>query len=75
MKQVSQKVQELLAETSSIASERFNNIRTVKSFTQEDKEIQNYFNKVSDVFQLSKQQAIVQASFMAGSFFFVFSNI
>jgi ABC-type multidrug transport system fused ATPase/permease subunit len=76
MKKNAQKTQDELAMASSVANERFTNIRTVKSFAQEDREIAIYYgiyikihlliykiDKITNVFNLGKSMGYITASF------------
>jgi ABC-type multidrug transport system fused ATPase/permease subunit len=45
LKKFSKKVQDELAKSSEVADERFNNIRSVRSFAQEGREIAKYEGK------------------------------
>lgn len=65
MKKFAQKTQDELAVASSVATERFNNIRTVKSFAQEEREIKHYDSKINNVFDLGKQMSYMTASFVS----------
>lgn len=58
------KFQDSLAASNQVAEERISNIRTVKAFCQEKKEIFHYGEKMKEVLQLS-----IKESFMRGLFF------
>jgi ABC-type multidrug transport system fused ATPase/permease subunit len=42
VKKFSKQIQDELAKSSEVADERFNNVRTVKSFVQENRELNKY---------------------------------
>jgi len=58
------KIQDSLAVSNQIAEERISNIRTVKAFSQEIKEMFRYGENMKKVLQLS-----IKESFMKGLFF------
>jgi len=58
------KIQDSLAVSNQVAEEKISNIRTVKAFSQEKKEMFLYENKMNEVLQLS-----IKESFMRGLFF------
>jgi len=58
------KIQDSLAASNQVAEEKISNIRTVKAFSQENKEIFLYGKKMNEVLQLS-----IKESFMRGLFF------
>lgn len=52
-----------MADSSQVAEERFSNMRTVRAFAQEYKEVDRYNNTIEDVYQLSKKEATARAAF------------
>lgn len=46
-----------------MAEERISNIRTVKSFSQENMEIQRYADKMQNVFEIAKKEAWARGIF------------
>lgn len=58
------KFQDSLAVSNQVAEEKISNIRTVKVFSQEKKEMSLYEKKMNEVLQLS-----IKESFMRGLFF------
>lgn len=50
---------------SQIAEERISSIRTVRAFAQETREIQSYASRITDVFQLTKKEALMWGIFFS----------
>lgn len=63
------KIQDSLAASNQVAEEKISNIRTVKAFSQEKKEMFLYGEKMNEVLQLS-----IKESFMRGLFFGMVSS-
>ncbi|CAF1404125.1 unnamed protein product [Didymodactylos carnosus] len=63
VKRISTKVQTALAHATDVAEERFANIRTVKAFSQEMKEIRLYNKKIGDVLELKFKESLAYALF------------
>ena len=63
VRSITKRVQDKLADSSQVAEERFSNMRTVRAFAQEYKEVERYNNTIEDVYQLSKKEAIARAVF------------
>ncbi|XP_069787758.1 nuclear pore complex protein Nup133 isoform X3 [Narcine bancroftii] len=55
--------QDSLADATQLAEERIGNIRTVRAFAKESSELQVYMNKISQVFELVKKEAVARAGF------------
>ncbi|KAL2935929.1 ABC transporter B family member 25 [Bienertia sinuspersici] len=66
LRELSHKTQAAAAASSSIAEESFGAIRTVRSFAQEDYEIQRYSEKVEETLNLGLKQAKVAGMFFGG---------
>uniref|UniRef100_A0A803N352 ABC transporter B family member 25 n=1 Tax=Chenopodium quinoa TaxID=63459 RepID=A0A803N352_CHEQI len=66
LRELSHKTQAAAAAASSIAEESFGAIRTVRSFAQEDYEIQRYSEKVDETLNLGLTQAKVAGLFFGG---------
>ncbi|XP_043284876.1 ATP-binding cassette sub-family B member 10, mitochondrial [Venturia canescens] len=64
VKKISEDVQNSLASMNTTVEERISNVRTVKAFAQETKEISRYSKKLNDLLQLC-----YKASFYQGLFF------
>lgn len=62
---ISRNVQDSLAGATTVAEERISNIRTVKTFSQEEREIERYANAISNVLKLCYREAKVGALFYA----------
>ncbi|XP_062573105.1 ATP-binding cassette sub-family B member 10, mitochondrial-like [Saccostrea cucullata] len=56
-KKITKNVQDSLANATQVAEERISNIRTVRAFAQETKEIENYNSKIEHVLQLMQKEA------------------
>ncbi|KAH9610328.1 hypothetical protein KSS87_017168 [Heliosperma pusillum] len=66
LRELSHKTQAAAAAASSIAEESFGAVRTVRSFAQEDFEIQRYSEKVDETLNLGLTQAKVAGAFFGG---------
>uniref|UniRef100_A0A2S2PEK1 ATP-binding cassette sub-family B member 10, mitochondrial n=1 Tax=Schizaphis graminum TaxID=13262 RepID=A0A2S2PEK1_SCHGA len=64
VRKITRSVQDSLAVSNQVAEEKISNIRTVKAFSQEKKEMFLYEKKMNEVLQLS-----IKESFMRGLFF------
>nr|CAH7720941.1 unnamed protein product [Callosobruchus chinensis] len=62
---ISRKLQDALAESTKVAEERIANVRTVKAFAQEPREIHKYQQVIKDVLQLGYKESKARASFYA----------
>merc|ERR1719350_1877685 len=60
---VSKEVQDSLAASTEIAEEKLSNIRTVRAFAMENREIAAYGAKINDVLEKSYKEALVNAKF------------
>ena len=60
---ISRGVQDSLASATSVAEERIANIRTVKTFSQEPREMDSYANSIKHVLTLSYSEAKARAVF------------
>ncbi|XP_074617350.1 ATP-binding cassette sub-family B member 10, mitochondrial-like isoform X2 [Acropora palmata] len=60
---ITKQTQDCLAKSTQIAEERISNIRTVKVFGQEFKEIERYDASIDDVFQISEKEAFARAAY------------
>lgn len=65
VRKITTKVQDSLAEVSKIAEERISNIRTVKMFANEIRELNAYENSISEVLKLSYKESKARAIFYA----------
>nr|AIN44099.1 ATP-binding cassette sub-family B member 10 [Laodelphax striatellus] len=63
VRNITKSVQEALAESTQVAEERISNIRTVKAFSQEKKEIQAYSEKMDKVLNLSIRESLARGGF------------
>ncbi|KAJ8965541.1 hypothetical protein NQ314_004041 [Rhamnusium bicolor] len=66
VRNISRKLQDSLAESTKVAEERISNIRTVKSFAQEPREMQSYLKSITDVLTLGYREAKARAFFLCG---------
>ncbi|XP_048392245.1 ATP-binding cassette sub-family B member 10, mitochondrial isoform X1 [Stegostoma tigrinum] len=55
--------QDSLADATQLAEERIGNIRTVRAFAKEESELQTYTEKISQVLQLARKEAVARAGF------------
>lgn len=58
-------MQDSLAASNQVAEERISNIRTVKAFSQEKKEMFQYGEKMNDVLKLSIKESLMRGLFFA----------
>ena len=63
VRKITRKVQDKLAESSHHAEEKFGNIRTVRAFAEEEKEMMSYNTTVSDIYELARKEAIARSLF------------
>lgn len=56
-------VQDSLAEATQVAEERIGNIRTVKAFSQEQREIQTYADRMENVLDLAIKESLARGIF------------
>jgi ATP-binding cassette subfamily B (MDR/TAP) protein 10 len=60
---ISRSVQDALAGATSVAEERISNVRTVKTFSQEPREMESYASSIAEVLKLSYKEAKARAVF------------
>lgn len=65
LRRFSSMVQEALGKSSGYAESRLANVKTVKLFSQEAKEVARYEGKVQEVFALAKKEAQIRAAFFS----------
>lgn len=65
VKKMSKAVQSSLAATTALAEERLSNVRTVKSFVQEENEAKTYSEKVNRVFGFARRQILATGVFIS----------
>lgn len=63
MRNITKSVQDGLADATRVAEEKISNIRTVKMFAKESKEIQNYGSKMDYVLNLGYKESLARAVF------------
>lgn len=56
-------LQDSLAEATQVAEERIGNIRTVKAFSQEQREIQTYADRMENVLNLAIKESLARGIF------------
>ena len=56
------KVQESLAKANQVATETFSNMKTVRSFANEDGETERYRERLEDTYSLNKKEALAYAT-------------
>ncbi|XP_018576027.1 ATP-binding cassette sub-family B member 10, mitochondrial [Anoplophora glabripennis] len=65
VRNISRQLQDSLAESTKVAEERISNVRTVKMFAQEPREMDSYSNSIKDVLKLCYREAKARAFFYA----------
>lgn len=65
VRNISRSLQDSLAESTKVAEERISNIRTVKTFAQEPREMKSYSDSVEEVLKLCYREAKARAFFYA----------
>lgn len=63
VRNISKKLQDALAESTKVAEERISNIRTVKSFGQENREIDMYHNAIKHVLSIGYKESKARGFF------------
>ncbi|RNA17199.1 ATP-binding cassette sub-family B member mitochondrial [Brachionus plicatilis] len=63
IKKISKRVQDVLASATDVAEEKLSNIRTVRAFAQEDKEISSYMKSIHDVLNMKYKEAFANGIF------------
>jgi len=63
VRKITKQVQDKLADSSQVAEERFSNMRTVRAFAQEYREMDQYNHSINQVYELSKKEALARAAF------------
>lgn len=63
VRKITRNVQDKLADSSHHAEEKFSNIRTVRAFAQEEKEMGLYNSTVHDIYELARKEAIARSLF------------
>lgn len=63
VRKITRNVQDKLANAVQVAEERISNIRTVKSFSQENLEISHFNRKMTELFELAKKEALGKGIF------------
>uniref|UniRef100_A0A1B6FPA5 ATP-binding cassette sub-family B member 10, mitochondrial n=1 Tax=Cuerna arida TaxID=1464854 RepID=A0A1B6FPA5_9HEMI len=63
VRNITKRVQDSLAEATQVAEERIGNIRTVKAFSQEQREIQTYADRMQHVLELATKESLARGIF------------
>lgn len=63
VRKITKKVQDTLAESTKIAEERIANVKTVKTFGHESREIESYNASIMNVLQIAYKEAKARALF------------
>jgi len=63
VKKISKEVQDALAASTSLAQEKLSNIRTVRAFAMEHREVEHYNDKLEQVLEKARSEAMIQATF------------
>ncbi|XP_060068390.1 ATP-binding cassette sub-family B member 10, mitochondrial-like [Ylistrum balloti] len=69
MRNITKKVQDSLASATQVAEERISNIRTVRSFAQEKREVNAYDEKIDHILMLSYKEALARGIFWGSTGF------
>lgn len=69
IKGLSKQVQDVLAQATEVAEERLSNIRTVRAFAQEEKEVNTYVKSVDRVMQMKLREALAYGVFFGATGF------
>lgn len=56
-------VQDTLASATQLAEERLSNFRTVAAFAKQDKEVDDYKDKMVEVLSVANKEAVINAKF------------
>lgn len=65
VRNISKKLQDALADSTKVAEERISNIRTVKSFAQETREIELYDNSIKNILKMGYKESKARGFFYA----------
>ena len=63
LKTLSTQVQDTLASATQVAEERISNVRTVRSFAQESREMKTYKNSIDNVLEMTYKESLARALF------------
>ncbi|CAH0392928.1 unnamed protein product [Bemisia tabaci] len=63
VRKITKAVQDSLADATQVAEERISNIRTVKTFSQEEKEMSYYNSKMATVLELAEKESVAKGVF------------
>ncbi|XP_041981703.1 ATP-binding cassette sub-family B member 10, mitochondrial [Aricia agestis] len=63
VRSITRQLQDSLAETSELAEEKISNIKTVKTFSKENKECESYAQKIENILQLAYKESLAVGSF------------
>lgn len=75
VRRLSRKVQDAIAESTSVAEESIGGIRTVRSFGREPREKERYGESVEHSFELAKHRALLGGLFSGGVSFLAYATI
>ncbi|KAK3093464.1 hypothetical protein FSP39_016049 [Pinctada imbricata] len=67
VRKLTKQVQDSLASATQVAEERISNIRTVRSFAQEHREIDQYNQKITDILKLAYKESLARGVFWAST--------
>nr|UOU03332.1 ATP-binding cassette subfamily B10 [Brachionus rubens] len=67
IKSLSKKVQDVLASATDVAEEKLSNIRTVRAFAQEDKEVNSYTKSVENIMNMKFKEAFAYGVFFGAT--------
>ncbi|ODQ68563.1 hypothetical protein NADFUDRAFT_20529 [Nadsonia fulvescens var. elongata DSM 6958] len=67
IRQISRDLQSSVGQLTKVSEERLSNVRTAQSFAGEQQEVHLYNEKVRDVFELGKKEAIASSTFFSST--------
>jgi len=67
IKKISARTQDALAASTAVAEERITNVRVVRAFAMEDKEVAQYGERVDEVYTLAQKEAMARAVFFGSA--------
>ncbi|KAI9203285.1 P-loop containing nucleoside triphosphate hydrolase protein [Polychytrium aggregatum] len=69
VRDLSKKTQDAVSEATKVSTERFGNVRTVRAFAQEHREIDLYTDKARAIYNLARREATASGFFFGGTGF------
>ncbi|KAJ3027376.1 UNVERIFIED_CONTAM: ATP-binding cassette permease mdl1 [Siphonaria sp. JEL0065] len=69
VRKLSEQTQKATSDTTQLAQEKLDSLRTVRAFSQEARESKNYAHETHQVYKLSMKESLASASFFSGAGF------